>query len=118
MHFFVRDYLVANGYSEDGEQLTKLVYFVVAEADNGARIAHRYSFDNEADAEKLCKRIRYAFGYGRPLNLDHWDEIDPAYGSEAYQVLDNQRFFRNREIDEAHDAGEISEYEANRLKMF
>lgn len=119
--FGVRTDVVSLGrHWEDGDEMIGYAGYVVAETENGRRWAHRSAFVDrepegaEAKADMLLQRIEAT---GGQINLDHWDEIDPAYGSDAYQGLDNERYFRNREISDAHDAGEISETEALRLMM-
>lgn len=69
----------------------------------------------KARAEAFCQRIEKAMAGGRKLDPDSWTEIDPAYGSQAYQDLDRHGHFLAGEIMAAHDAGEISEAEALRL---
>lgn len=117
--FGVRSDVVSLGrHWEDGEEMIGFTAYVVAEAPDGRRWAHSHSYTEtdpegaEAKADRLLQRIEAA---GGRINLVHWHEIDPAYGSIAYQRLDNQKFFRNREIAESMDAGEIDEYTANRL---
>lgn len=92
-------YLV--GHSDDGMPFTALVYFVQAEAADGRRWNHNARFrssereyndcgepcftrDGEkakAAAERLLARIERAFGR---IDLAHWCEARPAYGSDAY----------------------------------
>lgn len=68
-------------------------HYIVAEAPDGLRWAHdaravtsrgspwRNSLRLER-LEFLCERLNAA----RPIiNMDHWTEIDPGYGSEAWQ---------------------------------
>jgi hypothetical protein len=117
--FGVRSDVVSLGrHWEDGEEMIGYVGYVVAEDPAGRRWAHNRSYTHqepegaEAQADVLCQRIEAA---GGKINLAYWTEIDPAYGSRAYQVLDDDRYFRNREITQALDAGEINEYTANRL---
>ena len=136
MRFFVRDDLVKLGLDDDGTDIYGLRYYVVAELAGGTRYAHEHSFldhikqfdpedqvtfyrydDGRAarHANQLLAQIIAATQHGAaPDWLAHWDEVDPSYGSSAYQALDNESFFRNREVMDAHDAGEISELEAMR----
>lgn len=130
-------YAVPANKTEDGVPLEGLVFYVFVEFEDGSRFAHDCSFPNgrryrhpegfdgwardagqaEARAEALRAQIAAATASGQKLDPDHWNEIDPAYGSDAYQGLNNTGYFRNREIMEAHDAGEISANEASRLMM-
>lgn len=125
IEFFVRDDVFISHLDECGHGVEALCYYVVAEAPNGRRFAHERTFHDagvygvgEALANRLLAAIVKAYVAGIEPQWDkHWQEIDPAYGSDAYQGLDNERYFRNREIMEAHDAGEISEGESSRLMM-
>lgn len=91
------------GRTEDGEDFTAEVYYVVAEDERGNRWAHVSRFagaeasrDEDgywhfadvreasvAEANRLCARIEAA---GSPLNFDHWFGMSPAYGSAAYMA--------------------------------
>jgi hypothetical protein len=122
--FFVRDDVFCAGRDELGDPVEALAYYVVAQTEAGRRFAHERSFVDggvwragETAANHLLGRIEKAYAAGVELDMDRWAEIDPEYGSLAYQGLDNEKFFRNREIMEAHDAGEISQNEASLLMM-
>lgn len=117
LEFCVTSDVVCGGYDECGYPLERLVYYVLAEGPTGRRFAHFKTYYSEAEAMPLLRVIEQAYAAGRPIDTNHWQEIDPAYGSEAYQALDAEKFFRNREIMEAHDAGEISERTAFDLMM-
>lgn len=138
MEFAVRSDLVeATRSTEDGVPAYGLRFYVVAEDAEGRRWAHSWAALNgevyrhpdgfngftedngkaERQAEALCARITKAYDEGRQLDPAHWTEIDPAYGSAAFQVLDAGHYFRDREIMEGHDAGEISAEEASRRMM-
>lgn len=98
------DQYAAGRHPEDGTSVIGESYFVIATAADGRRWAHRHRWNNaaivrdvdaefgayverdwdgacKAAAEKLAERVR-ARGI---INLLHWDEIDPAYASVAYQ---------------------------------
>ena len=129
MDFEVRcDLIHLPGTDEDGQPAVGETFYVVATAGNGRRWAHSHWFDKhgmvdyeegrfsgiidsgaEAKAEALRTTIANS---GKLLNPDHWSEIDPMYGSEAYQRLDATKFFRNREIFEAFEDREITAQEA------
>lgn len=139
MIFAVRDDLVQVGRDpEDGTPVYARNLYVIAEDDAGRRFAHEHSVcdreprtdeefgtvwcnrprgDADAEIEALRAWIETAYRGGKRLDPIRWNEIDPAYGSRAYQVLDDERFFRNREIKEAHEAGEISQREAALLMI-
>jgi hypothetical protein len=89
------------GRTEDGENFTAEVYYVVAEDERGNRWSHFSRFAGaeasrdedgfwhfadvreaaRAEAERLLARVEAA---GSPLNFDHWFGMAPAYGSFAY----------------------------------
>ena len=66
-------------------------YYIVGTAEDGSRIAHRVSATTsygrvltEVTPDRLM-RLAERLNEERPaLNPDLWDDIDPAYGSEAY----------------------------------
>lgn len=113
MQVFVRDDLIQTGWTEDGDAALKRRHYVVAEAPNGARFAHDRAFvghlhgDEAAQAaDALRAKVEAHLASGGKLDPDHWNEVDPRYGSEAYQSLDTVGYFRARERREAFDAGE------------
>lgn len=106
------------GITEDGHDYIGLVWFVMAELDNGQRFAHNARFystkaeyceeigcnwfpDNSEDAktkvEALAVRIRDCIKAGGKLDPALWYETDPRYGSDAYQSLDAIGYFKARE---------------------
>jgi hypothetical protein len=54
--------------------------------------------DAEGAAQRLADRVNAAIKAGQRLNMDHWTEIDPAYGSEEYiaQGIEAERAFADR----------------------
>ena len=100
--FAVGSDLYNAGYTEDGTSFIAERYFISATDDNGNRWVHRAQFngcnvevDDEgmnrffdirteagARCERLLARIEAA---GGAVNLDHWEEARPEYGSVAYQ---------------------------------
>jgi hypothetical protein len=70
---------------EDGQRREHLTWLVRATADDGERFDHVRSFNDEAGAIMLAAKVRATLDRGGHLNMDHWQEADPAYGSEAYQ---------------------------------
>jgi hypothetical protein len=92
------------GYTEDGRSFVAEVYYVVMENDAGRRFRHEASFagtevlvDDEgichfpdlreqasAKAERLAARVNAALSAGQGVDLDRWEEVDPAYGSDEY----------------------------------
>lgn len=132
MDIAVRSDVIHIGKSwEDGEPIEALNYYVLARAPDGRQWVHTDSRINrslhwddehgidyierhenaEPDCEQLAARIRAHLERGGLLKLgneEFWVEIDPAYGSEAYQELDRTGYFRTMEIMRAEDAGEIA----------
>ncbi|MFA7287238.1 MAG: hypothetical protein WC052_06255 [Patescibacteria group bacterium] len=118
--FVVSDIFKA-GVTEDGEDYTGLRYFVMAEFPSGQRWVHHERYDTThvmhdedgmpyfpdrsrvavLDVERLCACIKEHVAAGRKLNTQHWRQVDPRYGSGAYQDLDAQGYFRARELNEA-----------------
>lgn len=96
------------GRTEDGEQYTAELYYVLVEFENGARLRHKTSFPgceaicspDEEDygmvffkdiraeastkAERLADRVLLALEQGRSLDYTYWHEADPVYGSRVY----------------------------------
>jgi hypothetical protein len=128
LSFYHRDDLVQLGLNEDGEAIIGRSFYVLAEDEAGHRWAHAHSFLDHAeryDAEEgarywarlwnneaedavaaLQARIEDAVAAGRSLDAARWVEVDPAYGSAAYQGLDAVGYFAARERHEAREAGE------------
>jgi hypothetical protein len=128
LSFSYRDDLVDLGRDEDGSVIVGRSFYVVAEDEAGHRWAHAHSFldhaerydaeeglhywarrwDNEAEdaVVALLDRIEAAVAAGRRLDATHWAEVDPAYGSAAYQDLAAVGYFAARERHEAREAGE------------
>ena len=90
------------GVTEDGEDYTAEVYFVVLENAAGRRFVHQshfkgcdavyyadegfYSFEDirveaKAKADRLTDRVNAA---GGKIDFAFWTEIDPCYGSTEY----------------------------------
>jgi hypothetical protein len=113
------------GMTEDGTPFIAERYFIEAEATNGQRWIHTARFDSvvkvdggeECDGmvffedhrqeasdkcEALAERIRLFMNAGGKLDPVHWIESDPRYGSNAYQTLDSQGYFRDLERKEEY----------------
>lgn len=112
--------LYVAGRTEDGHEYTAEVYFVVATNARGDRWRHASSFpgcktesDEEGythfadireqaqrDAQTLVDRIQSRINAGGALNLQHWHEDRPVYGSSAYvaygQADDLEHEYRER----------------------
>jgi myo-inositol catabolism protein IolC len=115
LDIFARNDLIETGqWTEDGEREIAVAFYLVAEDHRGARVAHDFSVrawrsdDQDAIAriEGLRARVAAHVAKGGKLDPDHWTEIDPAYGSEAYQALDAHGYFWGQEVLRAVEAGE------------
>lgn len=104
--FGVSSRLIEVGRDEEGQPVIREIFRVIAETAAGARFEHSQAFpgfarevvsteegetfvlwsDKRAEAtaaaERLIARINAA---GGRINLDHWFEIDPVYGSAEFQ---------------------------------
>jgi len=96
----IDDPLYKVGEADDGSDFSAECYVVQVETPCGRRFSHKHGFptselcytedgheaftdereEKRAQAERLADRIRSA---GR-INLDHWFEVQPVYGSQAY----------------------------------
>ena len=106
------------GLTEDGEEFVGHIFYVRAEAPNGQRWLHVKAFDGVTSeeyedsgvmvfgddreaaaegAERLASKVREHLASGGKLDLDCWNEVDPAYGSDAYERLDLMGYFYERE---------------------
>ncbi|AGN30316.1 hypothetical protein VPFG_00318 [Vibrio phage nt-1] len=59
------------------------IFYLVAELPSGHRFAlGEWNFEGDEDRlDKMIQRIKKADS----INLEHWYQMDPCYGSEAYQ---------------------------------
>jgi hypothetical protein len=126
LDFAVCSDLYVAGRTEDGEDYTAEVYFVVAEDARGNRWRHHASFpgagtpeyDEEgfgpyfadvresakAEADKLLARIVAA---GGRIDLAHWSEDRPAYGSAAYQAYGAFNDWYEEQVERHAETGRI-----------
>lgn len=118
--FFVREEIVsAKPYPEDEEQRPRelSIYYVVAQAADGSRLQHEFGFsvDNREfpvrSVELLMERVQAAHANNVPLDLARWSEIQPCYGSEAYQRGYSRWEARNDLADGSYDPGSRREAE-------
>lgn len=105
---FMMDYLFQNGYNEDGGEIVETAFVVVAEDEQGRRFALNDSclttvMTNEEEIKdiqnKRINKINLHIENGGFLDISNWHEIDPAYGSEAYDKLDSTGYFKQLEIE-------------------
>lgn len=106
LDFFTRDDWFSNGFNEDGGEIIKSNIYIVCQDTDGRRFALNDSdLDNISLSledindiqERRIKKIKEHIAKGGRLNLDNWREIDPEYGSEAYQALDKTGYFAEME---------------------
>jgi len=76
--------------------IVRSVYRVVIELDDGSRYLHHRGFSNPVDGdddqialkvEALADRVAKA----GEINLEHWFETYPSYGSAAWRVEESER---------------------------
>lgn len=104
---FIMDYLFQNGYNEDGGEIIETAFVVVAEDDEGRRFALNDSCLTTVMApeeemkdiqNKRINKIQVHIENGGNLDISNWHEIDPAYGSQAYDELDRIGYFKQLEV--------------------
>ena len=85
------------GRDEDGV-FYATSYQVHLVSDSGRRWEHDHNFNTAEDAEKLAAKVNAALEAGRKLRRKHWLEIDPVYGSDAYdrQGVELDRWMEER----------------------
>lgn len=103
---YVASDLYQAGYSCDGHPFIAEKYFVLIENAAGRRFRHNKSFggvevyqceetgetgfkDVRDEVKKivddLAAKVNATLAAGKPLTASCWFEVDPAYGSDAYQ---------------------------------
>lgn len=109
---FMMDYLFQNGYNEDGGEIIEKAFVVVAEDNEGRRFALNDSclttvMASEEEIKdihnKRINKIQLHIKNGRNLDISNWHEIDPAYGSSAYDKLDSIGYFKQLEVQSEKD---------------
>jgi len=103
MRFYLDSDIVAGGINEDGERCHYHVYYIVCELADGSRFMAPGTTTDRRAMERDLKSIENACN-SESLNLEGWDSIQPAYGSEAYAKDWNRWEF------EAMDDMEQAEY--------
>jgi hypothetical protein len=110
------------GRTEDGTPFIAEIFYVVMENAAGRRFRHDATFSGvevlvdeyeggtyfadrreeaTAKAERLAARVNAAIKTGRGVDMDLWDEVDPAYGSDEYigQGTEAKRAYADRFAD-------------------
>jgi len=67
-------------------------YYVRVTLEDGTRYLHFKGF-NEADLDNAVT-LQVAVSKRRVIDLKHWVEVDPAYGSKAYEIADEEREYQ------------------------
>ena len=82
------DWLYETGdRTEDGAVVIGHSYATWITNDYGERLEHFHRFGDADSAIRFEERVRAHIDAGGEINRDHWYEIDPAYGSNAYGAL-------------------------------
>jgi hypothetical protein len=107
------------GYSCDGQPFIAEQFYVIIENEAGRRFRHQAIFNGTQEvvcpetgesyfpdlreqaiskAHKLAIRVNATLKAGKFLSPTFWDEIDPAYGSDAYvdQGTEAKRLFAEK----------------------
>jgi hypothetical protein len=123
----VSDLYETSVFDEDGARYIGLAHYIVAEAPDGSRWTHDYTFRSECrsdnawalqQANRLLARILTSplaqESSGRALN-GHWSAIQPCYGSYAYQKNWRAYAASDELADGNYEAGSSREYELRAL---
>jgi hypothetical protein len=117
--FGVESDLYVAGRTEDGENYTAEMFFVVAEDDNGNRWRHpetfagcRAMFDEENDwpyfvdvraaAQASAQRLLATERAAASVDLTQWYELPPVYGSPAYQAYGQFNDWAEEQTERGH----------------
>lgn len=101
----VRKDRVPVGFNEDGDIFGD-EFAVVAESPTGRRWVHREAFAKVEVAGRVARRVEAA----GVINLEHWVETYPVYGSAAWEVEDGERAANLRFALQAGDAEAIERF--------
>jgi len=99
--------------------------YIIAETPTGRRFAHDITAITRSNGHTESKvssarleELAFHLNETKPeLDMTHWEEIDPCYGSEAYIAQGTERTLRYREIEEAVEAGEMTFAEGFNLSL-
>ena len=109
------------GYACDGHPFIAECFYVLMEDATGRRFRHNAIFNGtkqvvceetgdacfpdlreeaSAKADRLAARVNAALAAGAKLDADLWEEVDPAYGSDAYvdQGTELKRVFAEKAV--------------------
>jgi hypothetical protein len=94
-----------NRYIED------LAFYLIASEPSGRQFGHHHMFASEEEAREQLEHIEQVVILCPKLMEnyaeEYWTELDPVYGSEAYQARESQlvRDARRREVEAEFGAG-------------
>lgn len=114
---FVREWLRDSGVrTEDGDTVVVIDRMIIAMDARGAQFELNHRFPGHAEwkeqgedygvsvrngdikaAEALAHKIERHLAAGGKLNMDHWQRVEGAYGSEAWQEEDAGGFYAFQE---------------------
>ena len=67
-------------------------YYVRVTLEDGTRYVHHRAFDR-ADLDEAVT-LQVAVSSRGAINLKHWVEVNPAYGSKAYEAAEEERDYQ------------------------
>tara|TARA_R100001129_G_C5128948_1_gene192513 strand:+ start:165 stop:485 length:321 start_codon:yes stop_codon:yes gene_type:complete len=98
--FGTRDELYQAGFDvECGEPQIDTRYFVVAMSPDGRQWASTKCWSDDQECQDVCETYKLK-GVSQSDFEANFYEIDPAYGSQAYEQLDDAGYWREREMAE------------------
>ena len=121
LRFGVKSDLVIVGTNPEMADMTNprgdlegLAHYIIGEAPDGRRFIHEavaytrngYAM-NDMTVARLERLVDHLNDAHPSLDADHWSEIEPSYGSVAYQRSGAEGRSLASELDDACIAGEI-----------
>ncbi len=99
--------------------------YIVAETPTGRRFAHDVTaitrsngYTESKISSARLEELAFHLNETKPdLDMTHWEEIDPCYGSEAYVSQGTETNNRIREIEEAVESGDVPHAEGFNLML-
>jgi len=98
---FTRPWAYVAFTNEDGEDIIRDSWSVYVSDDEGYQKQHFYSFDDEEQAQAAADHVQAYIDDGGVITDLYWNDIDPSYGSVAYQRegIEQQRAWEERQED-------------------